>query len=326
MRPSIPRSSSAVALLAAALGALAACHGDTAPRRGVAVTMKLTALRGPFLGTDTAGRPTITCETDLAASATGVGSAKWLDGTYYYYDGKTRTSPRATFTMQAKDISDGWSSDTIAAGQTLHSAWDVTSGIPFSGEMYFGYDDGVGGSKLAKVAFTCGPTVSDSTPAPVLTSFQIVPPSGNLPAGAPLTVAYAASARSGLWQTWVRITGPCVYQQVFFEALHDSVSREISVPMPTTCLHGVPIYVDVAVQDAAAQVVDSSVASSIVVADRQPLAAVPLFFRAVQPAPGAVQQRDTGTAWWRPLEGRRSPAFAPRPVTSARPAPARGGN
>lgn len=311
-----PSRAAALLLVAASL-ALAACHDSSAPQPEVNVTVHLNDLRGPVFGSDTAGHPTITCEIDLSATATGNVSAKWVDGTYYYFDGTKRTTPRDVFTMKASDIIDAWSADSIAPGQTERSSWSVTSGIPFAGEIDFGYYRDLNAQpKQAKVAFTCGPEVSESTPFPTIDSVAMVPPSGNLPPGAPLTVSYAASAESGVWQSLVQVTGPCVYHVLAFDALKTSVSHVVSVPMPTTCSQGVPIYLTVAVEDAAAQGVQRVTQTSVVVGDRAPLGGL-LLTASHQPALGAVTLRDASAGAW-PFTLERGRPAAPRPLTVRR--------
>lgn len=272
MRSSTSRSAPALLVLAASLlAAVSACHDTAAPHRSVAVTVSVSPSAAPSFGTDSLGNPRITCYEDFTAASEGTGTAHWLDATYRFYYGKKRTTPAATFPMSASEIAQGWSSDSIVGGTGEHSTWYFSGGIPFSGEFEFHYTDGADTTtKSATARFTCGPDVSDSTSLPVIDTVTIVPPSGILPAGAPLTVTYQASSEAGIWETAVQTTGPCVNEQRFFERLQPSMSRELVVPMPAGCLHDVPIYLHVAVVDAAAQGLEYIIEPPLVIENRMP--------------------------------------------------------
>lgn len=288
MRSPILRSEALVALLAAGTLAVSACHDSVAPHPEVNVTVQAAAMHGPYFGADSLGNPTITCNVDFTASAAGAATAHWMDATYRFYYGTTRRTPDAVYTIPEREIIQGWTTDTIVAAASQKSTWIFYGGIPFTGEFEFRYRSGTDTvTKHSTVRFDCGPAVSDSTPPPIIDTITFAPPSGILPAGAPLTLSFQASSPVGLWESAVSITGPCVYQQLFLEQLHDSATHELSIPMPTTCLHDVPIYVDVITVDAAAQGVRALITMPLVIEDRAPFGGGSLLAPSRAPAPGA---------------------------------------
>ena len=277
-----------LALLVAAV--LSACGGDsTAPRPSIDVAVALSSTLGPSSNTDAQGNPLISCQLQLAATASGEGSAAWLDGMFRVFVGKNRKTPVDSFAIEASDIQQAWSGSTIKPGDTQHSVWNVSANIPFGGELEFRYrPNATNDTKRAKVSFTCGPTIAPDAAPPVVASITMTPPSGELPAGAPLNVTYSASAQAGLWQTVVRVTGPCIVEKRFAEQLQTTVTHQLSIPMPGDCQLGIPITVVVAVVDAAAQVASKTQTSTLVIADHEPPTILPLYF-----PPGGGSARTT---------------------------------
>jgi hypothetical protein len=239
-------------LAVAAALALTACKGDgpTAPQE-LRVAITLASLEGPTIS-ETINGPVISCNFDFAAVADGAGTAMWSSATYFFYLGTDRTAPVDSSVIAAADAGQFWDRPTIGAGETQHARLTASAGVPFSGDLVFRYQpSGGGAARSATASFTCSPPIPTGAPSPAITSLTVTPPSGNLPAGAPITITYSATAPAGLWQTLVRVTGPCVVQQLFSERMQTSASHSLSIKLPAGCQLGVPITVTVGAMDAA---------------------------------------------------------------------------
>jgi hypothetical protein len=188
--------------------ALSACGETTAPRPTLGITVSVAELRGPTVSANGDGQPTVTCEIDLRAAAAGKGTATWLDATFRIYIGKNRSTPIDSAMVSAEEIAQVWGAPEIAAGERQESRWIATVGIPFSATMEFRYRPS-SGSRVhsATVSFSCSPEIPPNAAPPQISTLTVTPPSGELPAGAPLTVSYAATAQTGLWMTGLRISG-----------------------------------------------------------------------------------------------------------------------
>lgn len=265
-----------IAMLAA-LGLTSACHDRVSPER-TALTVSIAERSGPSITVDAAGYSTVLCRLTLKAAATGAGHATWQDAVYRVFIGPDLTTPVDSFVIAATDIAQAFGGSTIAAGESTMSTWDFQAGVPFSAEFEFRYR---GSSQSATahstVAFACGSPPS-STAAPTITSITLSPPSGELPAGAPLNVHFEAYAPGGFFRSLVRVRGPCAADVERVENLTTSISRTVVVAIPGTCPLGVPIEVTVSVMDGAGRTATQTVSSSLVLADHEPPSINPRFF------------------------------------------------
>src|SRR5919198_4830332 len=233
--------------LGALLGtaALAACHDSTAPR-GVDVAVALLSLQGPTLS-GTLGFPLISCQLQLTATATGAGDATWLDATFRRFVGKQRTTPADSVRIDAQAVANSWRNASIRSGEAQHASWNVAGSIPFLGELEFRYRPGAEDVKHTKVKYTCGPTITADVAAPAITAISISPSAGQTLRGAQLIVKYTVSAQAGLWQSYVRIGGPCTIEERFNEQLLPMVVHQMFLWVPSDCAFGVPFTVFVSV-------------------------------------------------------------------------------
>jgi hypothetical protein len=243
------------------------CGDATGPDPELQVKVTLSTFSGPAYGSNPAGEATVNCGFGLTAVATGEGTATWGSATYRVFIGGDRSAPVDTVILEASDIADSWDSPQITAGQNQTASWEVSSGIPFAAAFEFRYS-AHGKTKSTKVDFDCSPPISTTAAPPLVTALTVVPPSGELPAGAPLTVSYAAEAGNGLWQTRVRINGPCEVEQLFPEQAKTSTSHSLSIRLPASCQLGLPIIIIVDAWDIAGKNVRRVLTTPLVIADR----------------------------------------------------------
>src|SRR5213078_4406937 len=112
---------------------------------------------------------------------------------------------------------------------------------------------------------------------PTISSLTMQPPSGELPAGAPLNVSFNVTAPAGLWRVTLSASGPCTYQRVIGEQLQTTLTQTLVVQLPASCQLNVPLTITLAVLDAALQATSKTLATSLVIADKQPPTVTPLF-------------------------------------------------
>lgn len=256
---------------------LAACRDSTAPRDSLDVAIGLTSTGGPTMSSDAAGNPQLTCQLNFSLTASGKANATWEDAIYRFYVGKNRTTAADTLVIASADVARGWGAQ-ITPGETKESVWNVTAGIPFGGEIDFRYRPDGGDVKTAVVKFECAPAGVANAAPPTITSLTVQPPSGELPAGAPLNVSFNVTAPAGLWRLTLTASGPCAYQRAIGEQLQTTLAQTLVVQLPGTCLLNVPLTVTLAVLDAALQVTSKTLATSLIITDKQPPTVTPLFF------------------------------------------------
>jgi hypothetical protein len=265
-------------LLAAAMAlALGACGDSTGPHKTLDVQIALTSTGGPTISSDANGTQQLTCQLNFSLTAAGNVSATWDNAVYRFYVGKNRTTPADTLVISSDDIVRGWGTP-ITPGETKQSTWNVAATVPFAGEIEFRYRPEGGGVKGAKVAFECAPPGATTAAPPTITSLSIQPPSGELPAGAPVNVSFDVAAPAGLWQLSLSVSGPCTYQRKIDEQLQTTLTQTLVVQLPNSCQLNVPLTVTVAALDAALQTRSKTLATSLVIVDKQPPVVTPLFF------------------------------------------------
>jgi hypothetical protein len=264
----------------AALVALSACGGEgTGPSSSLNVVVSVSSLRGPAVTQLADGTPRIDCAFDLTAVASGTGTGTWLDGSFIVYVGKDKATPVDSSLISREEIRQSWNKSTIGGGETQHSTWTLSAGIPFTADLVFTYQASASAEvKSTKMRIACSPPVAADAPAPAITALTIVPPSGKLPVGAPLTVSYTASAAAGLWLTAVHVSGPCEVWQYLTERFAPTSTHSLSLKLPIECKLGVPITVGIGAVDAAVQSTVRSEPLSLVLADEEPPRVSPIFF------------------------------------------------
>lgn len=247
--PVEPRYIAALATLTL-LGALtASCRDATGPRLRVSVT--LSSLQGPTYSADSIGRQLLRCDIGLQARATGSGWATWLDATFTFYAPNDSTTALATDTLSAGTVRSSWGADSIGStGQSAH--WGLTASVPFTLKARFRYQVGRGFPDSTGVEVSCEPNTRSSGTPPTITTLTNQSPA-ELEPGDTLTLAYAVSSQIGLWESIVRLTGPCDTTAMFPEQVQFSVSRTVSIVMPAGCGLGIPISVTAVAIDARLQ-------------------------------------------------------------------------
>lgn len=260
------------------IAALTACNDATAPTETVTVSVSVAKVDGPSYGETIAHVPQVTCGIDLSAVATGRGTATWSGATLRFYIGPDHGMLLDTATFSGADIGRSWSEDgKIASGATQQTRWDMSAGIPFYVTFEYRYQSGKG-EKKTSASFACGQPAAPNAPLPVIRTLTVTPPSGELPAGAPMTVSYTVDAPAGAWRTQVAISGPCDTAFTFNEKLETTLTRTFAVPIPGSCRLGAPITVTVYALDAIAQLGSRALSTGVVLTDHEAPSIFPLFW------------------------------------------------
>lgn len=279
-----------------ALLAPAACsHDSTGPGAtpsDVDVTVSLVTLSAPTFLVPPDSQPYIQCTADLQATATGAGTAQWQGATFFVYAGKNRLAPVDSVVLLEAQIQQSWGGAPISGGHTQHARWRVTVAIPWALTIVYRYAVTGGGSvKTATVSFTCGPIPPVNASAPTVTNLVVQGPPGGPQPGDTLAVSYAAAAQAGLWETLVKLSGPCALQRILAETLQVNVTHSVRIPLPSSCQLGVPITLTVLARDVALQQTSQALATQLSITDRTPPFVYPLL-----------------ESWWH--DGSGTPVFA----------------
>lgn len=283
------RASRFVAVIAVAVLAFAgtACGDGTGPGPSIYVTVSVVRTTPPLLGETEDGVATIACDVYFRAVATGDGSATWLDAKVHWYTGTDRSTPIDSITLGAADVGSAWDAAAIGAGQTKNSRWTFTGGAPFSAVVEYRYKPANSDVQSAPAEFTCGSTVAAGTPEPVITELALQSIPDRPEPLDTLTITYTATSAATLWQTAVLLSGPCEAQRVFSEKLQPTVTRSVSVVIPSECELGVPLKVAVAAVDAGLQVGSRLLPADISLVDETPPSIGALFL-----SPDGLQATD----------------------------------
>jgi len=263
--------------MAATLLALAACSDSTSPRASLDVKIALASTGGPTMSSDADGNPLLTCQLNFSLTASGKVNATWEDAIYRFYVGKDRTTPRDTLLIPRADIAQGWGAQ-ITPGEGKQSTWNVTAGVPFGGQIDFRYRPNGGSVKTTAVKFECATAGVLNAAPPTITSLTVQPPSGELPAGDPLNVNFNVNAPAGLWQVKLFVSGPCTYQRIIGGQLQTTLAQTLVVQLPANCQLNVPLTIALGVLDAGLEVASKTLATSLVIGDKQSPSVTPLFF------------------------------------------------
>ncbi len=259
------------------VAALSACNDANAPTESVTVSVSVARIDGPSYGETAAHVPQVACGIDLSAVANGRGTATWSGATLRFYIGPDHGMLLDSATFTGADIGRSWSEDgKIASGATQQTRWDMSAGIPFYVTFEYRYQSGKG-EKKTSTSVACGQPAAPNAPVPVIRTLTVTPPSGELPAGAPLTVSYTVDAPAGAWRTQVAITGPCDTAWTFNEKLETTLTRTFAVPIPGSCRLGAPITVTVYALDAIAQLGSRTLSTAVVLADHEAPSIFPWF-------------------------------------------------
>lgn len=85
-----------------------------------------------------------------------------------------------------------------------------------------------------------------------------------------LHVSYLATSTVGLWQSLIRVTGPCDISVLFPENAQHTVTRDVAVPLSAACSLGVPVSVTASVSDVRLQETSGSLTLPVLVDHRPP--------------------------------------------------------
>lgn len=265
-------------LVATLAGAGVACGDATGPGSPVVVAVHVEQFRGPSLRYTPDSEPTIGCGADVRATATGSGTATWLRATVDFFGDKGGKRLLGTATFPDSDVQSAWGQPDIAAGESQRSRISAAASEPFHAVVHYSYRPGSGPIQSADLDIDCGPAIPADTPAPSVTALAVQSDTSPLQPGGTLRISYTATSTVGLWETIVRMTGPCDVKQVLPDSLKRSITRTVRIPIPAGCRLGIPIGVSVAPEDAAFQSSTRALPTGIVLVDRTPPVIDPLFF------------------------------------------------
>lgn len=253
------------------------CGDATAPPPPLSVEISVEHLGTPVIQTTEESVPTMACDVEFRASASGSGSAEWLGAKALWYAGTDRSTPLDSSEVPTSEVRTAWQKTGIDAGETQFSVWTFTYGAPFTASVEYRYKPAGGDEKTAAVEFSCGPTTDIGTPDPSITELATTAVAGELEPGDTLTVDYTAASPTGMWQTAVLLSGPCEVQQLFAEQLETSVTRSIRIPLPAECRLGVPINVTAFARDAGLRTGARVLETHVALVDETPPTISPLF-------------------------------------------------
>jgi hypothetical protein len=251
------------------LVAVVACRDSTGPEPPFSISVSIKSSTGPtFVDFDTLAQ--IECDVTLQAVARGPGTATWGGGTFYTYFGPDRATPLDSGTLSAATIRQSWGDSTIDSTQAREAQWRLSASIPFDLAFAFTYrrDNGQV-TRTSPLKFTCGPPIPAGVGPPKFTTLTASPPTGDIESGDTLTVTYAVSSPIGIWEAAVEVGGACTISRVFPEHLATTATRTVSIVIPPQCLLGSALNVTARAYDAAAQGVETSLATLTLV-DRTP--------------------------------------------------------
>lgn len=258
----------AVPLLVATLGS---CGGSdaapaiTEPTKSVRVALSVTSLSPPSVN------GSVTCRVGISAAVTGAGIGTWAGATYRMLDAANNSRVISSGDVKGAVLLDGFGTGSVIAGRTEYSQWLFTGPVAFVAEVEMRYEPAIGAPlESATARFDCVPSISLGTAAPSIGQFIVTPSEGALDAGTPLTVKYSASLPAGAIRTGVRVTGPCVVDQIFDERADTAVSRTLSIRLPYPCRLGTPIGVNLVVFDVLGRGTAQYTATSVTIQDTLP--------------------------------------------------------
>ena len=189
------RSTAVMAVLL--LGAMSCSDATTSPP-SLTVAVSVTHVAAPVLGATSDSLPTIACDANLTATATGSGTASWRDAKVLWYAGTSRSCPLYSTVASAADVQTAWGSAQIAAGHAQTSVWAVTAGAPFHVMFEYNYQVTGGDAKTATAEFDCGPKIYGTTAPPSIDTVLVQTGSGPVQPGDSITVHYTVTSPIGV--------------------------------------------------------------------------------------------------------------------------------
>jgi hypothetical protein len=262
------------------LGAgVSACRDSTGPKRELNVALEARLTDGPTVGLSESGATNIRCGIALTAVGSGVGKATWEHLTLLFYAGRDRSAPIDSSIVEAATVAQFWDNAEIDAGETLETQLSISAGVPFAATLVFHYrvmeDDT---PKSVQASFTCGAVIPPTGPLPSIPVLTVQPSSGVVEYGQPLTITFTAESPSGLVDTELVLSGACVFEVINAERLATTVTRTITVPLPSGCRTDRPLVITVSAFDGALEQVTRSISVPLTRTDTTPPTLSPLFF------------------------------------------------
>ena len=265
-------------MVAVVVFASGACSDATGPSSPITVTVSVDQFRGPAMRYPQDSEPIIGCGTDLRAVAKGTGDASWLGASIQFFGGKGKSRLVSTGNLTPSAVQSAWGKPTIAAGESQRSVLSVSASEPFKAVVQYSYQPPSGGQQTAEVSIDCGPTAPADAAAPSVTALSAHSSGGNLEPGDTLIVEYTETSSAGLWDTEVKMAGPCEVARTVPDSLLASVTRTVRLVVPFGCALGVPITVTVTPKDAVVQTGSRTLATGISLVDETPPLLFPIFF------------------------------------------------
>ena len=266
------RAGALARVLLAAAGALAALSAScreatTKPELGV--TVGVAQLVGPTLLADSIGRQLIECDPTLVARDGNSRRALWDGATFSFYAAGDSTTVLASQSVPAETVQESWGDYWIYPDSVATARWRITAGIPYRVKMEYYYQLDGGWSDSTSVSVTCAPSVTPGAP-PVITNLQVRPDTAVGP-GDTLSISYAATSTTGLWQSVIQLSGACDTTLLFAEEMRASADRLVTVVVPAACRLGYSLTVTAYAYDAALQSAVEAVYLGALVDRRRPV-------------------------------------------------------
>lgn len=257
-----------VAFLALGIGLLG-CSDSTAPDNSFVVTVTVDTPPTGNISLTPNGEPQINCTFFLTAQAKGKGKAVWQGATAIWFMGSNRSVAVDTTSNTAAVVHSAFGADSIGGGSALHSEWTMSAGAPFEATLSFAYTAPNGQTSATSTHLICGPT-PDGAVVPTLTQLSVPSTTGEIKIGDTVSVTFAATSSSGIWESIVDVTGGFFATQVIGEVMQTSVNHTVKFVVPNGILPGIPLTLTVRSYDAALVGAAKSINTQLQFVDRTP--------------------------------------------------------
>ncbi len=281
--------------------ALAACEDTTGPSQPLRVLFEQVELRTDLSEFD--GYPSIGCHLRVEARSIGVGVAVWSRVEVLRFEGLDRSVPVSSLELDATDFP-FTTRETLRAGEVDTLTVGSQGYEPFTLEVRFFYRHSHDRQERSHVTrIDCGAVIPEGTPLPSASLLEIRGSDPVIERGDTVIVSYAFDGGGALWRSRIRLTGPFEAQRLFSEEFAVSREREERFVVPRRSKPGVPITVELFVEDAAGREVLSTELTDAVVVDVTPPVInyahiVPGSFRTLIPVSVEVQLADENDHGW----------------------------
>ena len=266
-----------------------ACSDSTAPPTpSLSLTLIVDQIHDSVSMVGPDNVPSIACDVNFRATATGTARATWTGATIRWFAGVGDSIQFDSAAISTADIQNAWGSPDIGGGESQESRWLVNASVPFRAVFEYHYQLEGESEQTVPVTVDCGPSAPAGTPAPSVTALAVHPEGSEIEPGDTLSVEYTATSPVGLWATDVFFSGPCALRRTILDSLQTSVSRTVKFKIPADCRLGLPITISVRSTGVGLQSGSRTLATELAVVDKTPPRIESLAF----PSPVGLPQQD----------------------------------